>query len=525
MLLGITHKSNQMASNLIAFLETKGDILSINEMRINEIIYNKILVKCGDSATKYFINYPQAIGKSLDSEHKQQILNINKILYNEMVDESIAKTYKVLVFERSVLSVRQRVHGKTYTRPKYIEEDQCKKIADSAKRVIYLLGLDYGMVRIGLTGSKKVRIISVDDSPLLKEFETKKLFAELIKVIETASKFGSKEVKMGADPEFMLSNARNGHMIPASQFFPREGIVGCDSIRMPNRQQRPIAELRPKPDNSPLQLFLNLDQALRTASKLAPYRNIKWLAGSRPFSGYSVGGHIHFSNIDLNNHILRALDSYIALPLFLIENQVTAVKRRDKYGFLADYRAKEYGGFEYRTPASWLVSPKIAAATLCLGKIVASNYLMLTRNCFLTAEAQRAFYDGDQESLRNLFNDLWSDIEKTAMYEEYKGELQIIYDMVKDNLKWEEKEDIRKTWAISILPRKKNGNTKTEISAAQNSLSSSRNISTTPAEIGNSSRNDNRSVNSSNGQEQRNVRFSRPSPSGPVFTSSQSFFN
>jgi len=518
MLLGITHKSNQMASTLIAFLKTKGDILSLNELQIDEITYFNVLVRCGDSETKYVINSHQAIAKSLKSEHIQQILNINGMQYNELVDESFTKTYKILVFERSVLSIKQRVLGKVYTRPKYIEEDQCKKIVDSAKRVIYLLGLDYGMVSIGMTGSKKVRIISVDDSPILKEFEIKALFGVLVKAIETASKFGSKEVKMGADPEFMLSNARNGHMIPASQFFPREGIVGCDSIRMPNRQQRPIAELRPKPDNSPLQLLSNLDQALRAASRLAPYRNIKWLAGSRPFSGYSIGGHIHFSNIEINNHVLRALDSYIALPLFLIENQVTAVKRRDKYGHLADYRAKEYGGFEYRTPGSWLVSPKIAAATLCLGKIVASNYLMLTRNCFLTAEAQRAFYGGDQEFLKNTFDDLWEDIIELPMYCEYKEELQTIYDMVKNNIKWEEKEDIRKTWSITIFPRKKNAESKAEISTVQEFPYSTRNL------LVNNEASNSRSSNV-NCQEQRNVRFTRPNPSGPVFTSNQSFYS
>lgn len=513
MLLGITHKSNQMVSTLISFLETKGDVLRQNEMQLGKITYFKILVKCGDDETKYLINTPHAIAKSLTSEHVQQILNINGIQYNELVDDTISKVYKILVFERSILSIKQRVHGKVYSKSKYMEEDQCKKIADSAKRVIYLLGLDYGMVTIGVTGSKKVRIISVEDSPILKEFETRALFGELKKAIDTALKFGSKEVKLGADPEFMLANARNGHMIPASQFFPREGIVGCDSIRMPNRQQRPIAELRPKPDYSPLQLVANLDHALRVASKMAPYRNIKWLAGSRPFSGYSIGGHIHFSNIALNNHVLRALDTYVGLPLFLIENQVTAVKRRDKYGFLADYRAKEYGGFEYRTPGSWLVSPKIAAATLCLGKIVASNYLFLTRNCFISAEAQKAFYEGDQEILEILFKDLWSDILKLPMYGEYKEELQIIFDMVTNNIKWEEKEDIRKTWSIGILPRKKNDNSMPETGTAE---TVSRNLRI-------SSINHNEST-SDNG-ELRNVRFNRPNRSGPVFTSSHHFFN
>jgi len=475
-------------------------------------MYVNLLVECGVSESKYWVNAPAAVSKSLKPEHIQQILGINGIHFNDFEDDQIVKIYNVLIFERSVLFIKQSVLGKASNRPKYLEEDQCKKIADAAKRVIYLLGLDYGMVKIGLTGSKKIRVLAVEDSPLLSEYEQNSLFAELYRVIDTVSKIGIKEVKLGADPEFMLSNARNGQMIPASHFFPRDGIVGCDSIRMPNRQQRPIAELRPKPDYSPLQLLSNLNQAMQAANKLVPYRNVKWLAGSRPFSGYSIGGHIHFSNIDLNNHILRALDTYIGLPLFLIENQATAVKRRNKYGFLADYRAKEYGGFEYRTPGSWLVSPKIAAATLCLAKIVASNYLTLTRNCFVSTEAQRAFYDGDQAYLKILFNDVWADIQKLAMYKAYREELQIIFDMIKNNIKWEEKEDIRKTWSMSAVTRKKYITTKPESSSVQTASNNSRNETSNQNDVSN------------NPGRERNTRFRRHS-SGPVFMSTQNFFN
>ena len=513
MLLGITHKSNQTASSLISFLETRVNILSNSEIRINQFMYLNILVEFGTSNAKYFINTPIALEKSLNSDHIQQILNINGYQYGDLGNDIVVKMYKILVFERSVVFIKQKVHGKSSSRSKYMEEDRCKKVADAAKRVIYLLGLDYGMVEIALTGNKKIKIISIEDSPLLKDFEIMSLFAELNKVIQTASAIGEKEVKMGADPEFMLSNARNGDMIPASQFFPREGVVGCDSIRMPNRQQRPIAELRPKPDYSPLQLLSNLDQAMREANKLVPYRNVKWLAGSRPFSGYSIGGHIHFSNIDLNNHILRALDSYVGLPLFLIENQTTAVKRRNKYGFLADYRVKEYGGFEYRTPGSWLVSPQIAAATLCLGKIVASNYLRLSRNCFISTGAQKAFYEGDQVYLRNQFNDIWADVQSLEMYNEYKDQLQVIYDMVKNNIKWEEKEDIRKAWSMSILQRKKSLTSKIDNNAVQTSPSNARLLS--------ANRND---VSSYSNRDMSNNRYNNMRSHSNVFISSQSFF-
>lgn len=455
MLLGFTHKDNKIAPLLLSYIQSQGPTISQKEILIEEYTYANVLVKCGTSDSSYIINSPQAVQKNLDSQYVSEMLDINGIRYNENHDDNITKIYQILIWDRLTISVLQKGYGRGSGKSKYIDEEPVKKIVELAKRAIYVLGLDYGMVIIGLTSNRKMQVMSVEDSPVLREKDFYKILKNIAKLIENTNHSITKEVKLGADPEFMLSNTKTGKMVPASQFFPRDGLVGCDAIRTQNRQQRPIAELRPQPTNSPHQLVNNLEEALQSAYKMAPYKNVKWLAGSRPFKGYSIGGHIHFSNIELNNHILRALDNYLALPLFLIENQKTAVKRRLKYGYLADYRVKEYGGFEYRTLASWLVSPKIATAVLCLGKIVASNYLQLTRNCFLSVEAQQAFYDGDQEYLKTCFNDIWQDIQKLEDYQDYQEELQIIFDMVKNDTKWNEREDLRQAWAISSRNNKK----------------------------------------------------------------------
>ncbi|MFA7076903.1 MAG: hypothetical protein WC147_00605 [Syntrophomonas sp.] len=516
MLLGFTHKKNKMAPGLVSYLETKGPIVSYKEMHIEEAVYFNVLIMCGNSDSKYIINNPQAVQNSWNLKHVAQILDINGILYKNSFDERISKTYRILVFDRSTISIKQRTYGKTTSQTKYLEESQCKKMAELAERVIYVLGLDYGMVKIAVTRSKRIQVVSVDDSPAINEKARSGLFSRFDNLIKTINNRKIKGVKMGADPEFMLSNTRTGKMIPASQFFPRDGIVGCDAIRTPNRQQRPIAELRPRPAYSPLQLLSNLEDALRSANKMAPYRNVKWLAGSRPFNGYSIGGHIHFSNVALNNHILRALDTYVTLPLFLIENQATAVKRRLKYGFLADYRVKEYGGFEYRTPASWLVSPEITTAVLCLGKIVASNYLQLNRNCFLSLEAQQAFYEGDQAYLKVVFNAVWSDIQRLEMCNSFKQELEIISHMVKNDIQWEEKEDIRKTWSISPPPGKKKVITVPGDNTVPFHLTNNRLRNTNPG----------RSIaTNNNNRDHRSGGYNNAHTSGPVFISTRNYFN
>jgi hypothetical protein len=535
MILTIFHKSNHISEIIINFLESRGSIISRKEETIGDSLYLCISAQCGSSDREYIINNPQAITNSLDFHFIQQILNINGNEHEHAFGDTFNREYDVLIYEVSTISIKQKIYGRASTQIKYIEEDQCKKIADLAKRVIYLMGLDYGMVKIVLTGAKKTRVLSVNSSPLIRQKDINTLMRKLNRSIINTEEMENQEVKMGADPEFMLANARNGNMVPASQFFPREGTVGCDNIRIPSRQQRPVAELRPKPANSPLQLLSNLKQALYSANTLSPYRNIKWLAGSQPFGGYSIGGHIHFSNVDLNNHVLRALDNYVGMPLFLIENQVTAVKRRKKYGFLADFRTKDYGGFEYRTPGSWLVSPEITTAAFCLGKIVISNYLQLNRNCFITVEAQKAFYEGNQDYLRPMFKDIWADIKNLSMYNSYSEELQVIADMIQNDINWDERVDIRKTWGITNVSRdyRTKVPTNTLTSPSNNSNAERPNSSATRRPPINSSHNrrpqtslatvNSGSNNGRNNPNRRSGSSIRTSTSGPVVRSTHYF--
>ncbi|MEQ8200889.1 MAG: hypothetical protein ABRQ24_05650 [Syntrophomonadaceae bacterium] len=521
MLLGLTYRDNKTGAYIQAHLSSRGHISAQREVTIDGQVYQRMLIKSGPSDVRYQVNSIQAVQASQNLTTTLNILDINGIPFDPNPDDGYIRSYNILVFDWQTISIRQNPSSRG-GKPKYIEEEQVKKGSEMAKRALYVLGLDYGMVKVAVTSGKRLYVVRVDSSPILRDKDLAVLLRMLDGVIDIANRPGSREVKMGADPEFMLYNIKNGKMTPASQFFPRDGVVGCDALRTPNRQSRPIAELRPRPANSPLKLLANVEDAMHFAYRLAPYKNIKWLAGSRPFQGYSIGGHIHFSNVELNSHILRALDSYLGLPVFLLENQATAVKRRLKYGFLADFRTKDHGGFEYRTTASWLVSPQIAAAVLCLAKIVASNYLYLTRNCFIDIEAQRAFYEGDQEYLRLVFHDIWSDIKKSDMYHTYKEELQIIEDMVNSRISWDEREDIRKAWAITGTALKKNELLLLQIPEEGDSPHYREPI---PAASRRSrSINYDRTIPLGNNYWDRNDRYNNRYASGPVYINTQNYY-
>ncbi len=401
-----------------------------------------------DSDISRTINTFQAIKQCFNDDALFRIMAANNIYHGPQGIETANRTYSIVVFDNEVISIKVNVNQKNGEKARYIKEIENTKVADLARRAVSLMGLDLGMVSIEFTARRRFKITGVDPSPELRDKDLEKVIDNIRHLYSLDQVIANQDIKLGADPEFMLANAKSGKMVSASQFFPREGPIGCDNIRVPNRQQRPVAEVRPTPACSPLELTINIKRCLDQAARLAPYRNLKWVAGSQPFAGFSIGGHIHFSNVKLDSALLRVLDNYLGIISFLIENPHSAVRRRRKYGFLGDYRLKNYGGFEYRTPGSWLVTREITAAMLCLAKIVVSRYYLMNKNYLNNPEAQEAFYRGTQSYFRELFPEIWSDVESLDLYPEYSDILQLIPNMINSETTWDENQDIRKAWKI-----------------------------------------------------------------------------
>lgn len=450
----LIYQQNASAERICSYLNKAYSQVKIDYISIAGLNYLLIKIPDPESGIKKSINTFKAVNGCLDKEITADMLKENNISYIGD-EEGIIRSYEVLISDLSIVSIRLVYHGRNSGKPKYVRESDHPKLAELAKRIFLILGLDIGVVRLAYTTRRRLRVVGVEPSPVMRNQDLEQFLEKIDEIYLLDKTLPSRNVKLGADPEFMIFNSKTNRMLSASQFFPREGLVGCDNIRIPNRQQRPVAEIRPHPSSCPLKLSNNIKQALDTASRMAPYQNVKWLAGSQPGGAYSIGGHLHFSNTRLNASIIRALDNYVAIPIFLLEEPGPAARRRRKYGFLGDYRLKDYGGFEYRTPASWLVSPQITTAVLCLAKIVASSYYTLSKNFLNSAEAQRAFYEGDQDYFRPIFPELWADIKKTIMYNEYQEELQVLAEMISSQITWNEKVDFRKAWKLKAIPRRR----------------------------------------------------------------------
>ncbi|MGF9712360.1 putative amidoligase domain-containing protein [Paenibacillus naphthalenovorans] len=320
-----------------------------------------------------------------------------------------------------------------------------------AVKTIYALGLDYGVVRVGVRPDGTMAVLRLEAIPQLTP-RLAELFAEAMNRFDEQLASGvfsrHKEVMLGADPEFLLLTP-GGKVKFASRYVDKDGPFGCDAIVLRSRRKIfPLAELRPKPSTEVRELLIHLHRTMQLAAKRITDSDLLWVAGGMPVRGLPLGGHIHFSGTPLDGRLLRALDNYIALPLTLLEDTTTGW-RKPQYGFLGDFRKARHGGFEYRVLPSWMVSPTVAKGVLALAKLVAEHYLELKQRPLAEPEVTRAYYQGDKARIRPLLSALWRDVEKLPGYARHESYLLPLRRMMLQMRSWNEREDIRPKWKIS----------------------------------------------------------------------------
>ena len=330
-------------------------------------------------------------------------------------------------------------------------DEETKKITQLAVRAVHALGLEFGLVSLGVLSKSRQVVLDVAATPVLKG-RTLDLYADAVKEWmsqeEKLQHPDFRHLLLGTDLEFML-RSKQGKMVMASRYFPQKGSVGCDDRTFAgDRNRRPLAEIRPDPADAPEELVANVKKVLKKATQLARRPYPEWLAGSAPFTRYPIGGHLHFSGVPMSGRLVNLLDIYLGLPLMLIEDPETASRRRPKYGFLGDIRIKDYGGFEYRTPASFLVDPQITYAVFALAFTVIHHhhelpYLPLHRQDFA-----RAFYKSDRDYLLPLVEEAIRELEKTKTYVKYQDVIEPIFTMIRQDEVWDESLDIRTAWGL-----------------------------------------------------------------------------
>jgi hypothetical protein len=321
-----------------------------------------------------------------------------------------------------------------------------------AVKALYSLGLDNGIVELTADDAGRLSVADVR-LPGTKELQAEKWekaiasFRSEWREIAVRGGYSRRDaILIGADPEFVILSEA-GKVVSAARFLNAGSDAGCDALVVGGTVVYPVAELRPEPARSPEALAANMRKLLREAAARISDKRLRWKAGGMPVNGFALGGHIHISGVPLTGRLLRQLDSYCALPLALIESP-GELRRRPRYGALGDFRLQPHGGFEYRTPPSWLVSPAAAKAALALALLCARESDSLP---YMPAADERyveAYYAGDKETLRSCLEPLAACMAQTRSYRELAIHIEPLLEAARQGREWDPDEDLRMKWRV-----------------------------------------------------------------------------
>ncbi|MBJ6363631.1 hypothetical protein ACFOQM_20610 [Paenibacillus sp. GCM10012307] len=335
------------------------------------------------------------------------------------------------------------------------EDPLYRRVARTAVRALYALGLDLGEVVVALNDDGRTAVSSVIVPPPdarggLWLAAAERFAAACAAAEEAAAAQGP--LLIGADPEFVLLR-EDGRIVSAARYLDPHGRIGCDAVPVGRRLHYPVAELRPAPETTPAALAASLQHLLHQAAARISGKGLRWLAGGMPVPGLALGGHIHLSGVPLTSLLLRALDSCVAFPLALVESAGSRA-RRPRYGWLGDYRLQPHGGFEYRTPPSWLISPAAAKAVFAFALLAALEYRTL--GCATDSlpaareELVHAYYSGDRKMLAEGMEPFFERIAQTASYPSLAEWMEPLLRAIRRGEEWDESRDIRVKWRIPL---------------------------------------------------------------------------
>lgn len=376
-----------------------------------------------------------------------------------------ARTYSVTVWGLEAVDIRRiGRHGRDGPGPSAWrmppDAALARLVGWAAVRALYAFGRDEGQVILDVldAGAKwqvTVRGVSPTPDPSPGIGET-----QLAEAIRRQNRYREEERRrppvatLGADPEFVLLSPE-GRVVPASRYFPPGAAVGSDSLVVNGVRRWALAELRPMPAREPDALAGRLRRLLAAAHRRVGDAALSWRAGALPVPGLPLGGHIHLSGVAPTPERLRALDNAVALPLRLLEPP-GASRRRPRYGVLGDFRRKAHGGFEYRTPPSWLVSPAIACGVLALAKIAAEAPEKIARPLD-DNRVRDAFYgDGEcggtertgLEVLADAVGEVMRSVRRTEGYVRYERWILPLLRFIDAGRTWDETGDLRRHWRV-----------------------------------------------------------------------------
>lgn len=225
--------------------------------------------------------------------------------------------------------------------------------------------------------------------------------------------------------------------------FEESGMIDWDGS-MQIREGRTIAS------ENPLEIVSDIRNTfIKQIKKNPEVLNNHWAAGS--YYNHPIGGHIHIDTPDniFKQKFAQDIDQYLGVICLLLEKRKDGLKRRSKYwnyGQYGSYRSCSYG-VEIRSLSSWITSPYIATAVLCLAKIIANEIL---NNGFQakTYVTSNQFNKMKTDEIRPKFPEIWAEIEKMELFKEYEEYIRIIPKLINAKKTWIPKQSFKEVWSL-----------------------------------------------------------------------------
>lgn len=267
------------------------------------------------------------------------------------------------------------------------------------------------------------------------------------------------KITIGSDPEFILVKESqltlSGELVPAYKLCPRDARIhiariGCDGAIA-------TGELRPKQAADPIQHYRNIKRLIiQSRRRLLRDRWIKikgniklqMRAGSTGALQRPLGGHIHFGGVPppLIREVV-ALDRYVSLPLVFVEQMPHNVLRRNaQFGKLGNVRSQPWG-FEYRTPASWIIDPNVTIGVLCLAYITICETILYPRKIPVDRGFEEfSFNKSERKILEGELLKAIEEIKSMELYSKYKKYIDPFLQRAKGSQEWDETKDVWENW-------------------------------------------------------------------------------
>jgi hypothetical protein len=140
MIIKLIYRKNSTGESLLQYFQDNWTDVDCYRFEIRGKKYYEISATRNQANLKITFNDIRALGNCLNNKSVARFLAVNGI-FTDFSDAKVSnKSYDLLLFNMTVISVNQLTAGKANHNPEYINEKQVPRVCELARRALNLLG-------------------------------------------------------------------------------------------------------------------------------------------------------------------------------------------------------------------------------------------------------------------------------------------------------------------------------------------------------------------------------------------------